>query len=146
MAKTKFSWGNYFVRLGAALGMVFATYNPTGHSYLHWAYRSLSKSESMTTEWWAILGFCGIVLVIVWTIFLRATYRSLGIAGTFLAIAFFGGIIALLIAFDLLPKDSDTIMEYLILLAAAGVMSVGISWSHIRRRVTGQLDVDEADV
>ena len=146
MAKTKFSWGNYFLRLLAAFVMVFATYNPTHYSYFDWLYRALSSSETVSTQTWAIIVFCGVVLVIAWAIFLRATYRSLGVIGTVLAIAFFASLIALIIAFELLPEHSDTVVQYLILIGIAGVMSVGISWSHVRRRMTGQLDVDEADV
>jgi len=145
MAKTKFSWGNYFIRLLAAVGMVFATYNPTRYSYVDWTYRALSTDQQMSTEWWAIMAFCGVVLVIAWAIFLRATYRSLGLLGTILAIAFFASLISLVIAFNLLPPESDTLMQYLILIAISGVLSVGISWSHVRRRMTGQLDVDETD-
>jgi len=145
MAKTKFSWGNYFIRLVAAFVMVFATYNPTGYSYFHWVYQALSAEKQMTTEWLAVMGFCGVVLLITWVIFLRATYRSLGFIGTGLAVAFFGSLIGLVIAFNLLPPQSETLMQYLILVAVAGVMSIGISWSHVRRRISGQLDVDETD-
>ncbi len=80
-----------------------------------------------------------------WAVFLRATSRSLGIFGTILAVAFFGILIWLLIT--LFPAlIGNTALVYLFLLGLAGVLSMGISWSHIRRRMTGQFDVDEADV
>lgn len=146
MAITKFSWGNYLLRLLAAVATVFATYNPTRYSYIDWLYRALSSSEPLNTQKWAVITFCGVVLVIAWAIFLRATYRSLGLIGTTLAIAFFASLIALVIVFELLPEYSETLVEYLVLIAISGVLSIGISWSHVRRRVTGQIDVDEADV
>jgi hypothetical protein len=34
---------------------------------------------------------------------------------------------------------------YLVLVALCGVLATGISWSHIRRRISGQVDVDEID-
>ncbi len=87
----------------------------------------------------------GIVLIIGWAIFLRATTRSLGVFGTFLAIAFFAILIWLLMTwFPALTGNSELI--YMLLTGVAGVLSIGISWSHIRRRVTGQIDVDEADI
>jgi len=140
--RTKFTWSNYLIRLGAALLLVFATYNPTGWSYFHWA------GDLIRGNWEAVgplLALGGIVLVIGWVIFLRATIRSLGAFGTFLAIAFFAILIWLLVTwFPSLTDSSDLV--WLLLVAVAGVLSIGISWSHIRRRMTGQIDVDEADI
>lgn len=140
--RTKFTWTNYLIRLGAALLLVFATYNPTGWSYFHWA-RDLLRGDWSSAAPLMALG--GIVLIIGWAIFLRATTRSLGAFGTFLAIAFFAVLIWLLMTwFPALTGNSELI--YMLLTGVAGVLSIGISWSHIRRRVTGQIDVDEADI
>ncbi|MDJ0956655.1 MAG: DUF6524 family protein [Arenicellales bacterium] len=134
----KFTWTNYIIRLGAAVVLVFATYNPSGWSYYHW----VSQSEGFDV--YIALG--GVVLLIGWAIFLRATTRSLGAFGTLLAILFFGLLIwAVIDLFDI-PSDDLNLLIYLFLIGLAGVLSAGISWSHIRRRMTGQLDVDEADV
>ena len=89
--------------------------------------------------------FAGVVLLIGWTIYLRATFRSLGAFGTLLAVAFFVTLIWVLISYTPLAADNLHIMTYLALFALAGVLSAGISWSHIRRRLTGQLDVDDPD-
>lgn len=140
--QTKFTWTNYLIRLGAALLLVFATYNPTGWSYFHWAGEVLSGSWDDVAP---LMALGGIVLIIGWAIFLRATIRSLGAFGAFLAITFFGILIWLLVTwFPSLTDSTDLI--YLLLIGLAGVLSIGISWSHIRRRVTGQIDVDEADI
>ena len=32
-----------------------------------------------------------------------------------------------------------------IMVVISGVLATGISWSHIRRRMTGQVDVDEVE-
>lgn len=140
--QTKFTWTNYLIRLGAALLLVFATYNPMGWSYFHWA------GDLIRGDWDAIgplLAMGGIVLIIGWAVFLRATIRSLGAFGTFLAIAFFGILIWLIVTWFPSLTDSNDLI-YLLLIGIAGVLSIGISWSHIRRRVTGQIDVDEADI
>ena len=140
--RTKFTWTNYLIRLGAALLLVFATYNPTEWSYFHWAGDLL---EGNWAESGPLLALGGILLLIGWVIFLRATTRSLGAFGTFLAVAFFAILIWLLVTwFPSLTDSTDLI--YLLLIGVAGVLSIGISWSHIRRRVTGQIDVDEADI
>ena len=87
----------------------------------------------------------GIVLLIGWIIFLRATYRSLGPAGTLLAAAFFGVIVWAMIYYELLSLDNVTAMQYVVLLVLSAILATGMSWSHIRRRMTGQLDVDEIE-
>ena len=41
--------------------------------------------------------------------------------------------------------DNRETITWLVLIGMSGVLAAGISWSHIRRRLTGQLDVDETD-
>lgn len=134
----KFTWTNYFIRLGAALVLVFVTYNPSGWSYYGWV------SESGDFDIYIALG--GVVLLIGWAIFLRATMRSLGAFGTLLAVLFFSLLIWVVIDLFNIPSENLNLLIYLFLTGLAGVLSAGISWSHIRRRMTGQLDVDEADI
>jgi len=145
MAKTKigskFGTINYLIRLVAATVLVFGTYNPE-YSYYQWFQNDFAAA---TKEMKAIMIFVGVVIIIGWAIFIRATYRSLGFFGTILAIAFFGSLLALLIVFEIVPKDNIRAMTYLVLFGVAGVLSAGISWSHVRRRMTGQIDVDETD-
>ncbi len=137
----KFGWDNYLVRLVAAISLVLLSYNPEGWSYFHWVRDGLDASPRMQ----AVMVFCGVVLLIGWAIFLRATFRSLGVIGTFLAVAFFASLFWLVIVYGLVAKDNVRAISYLILIGLAGVLSAGVSWSHIRRRITGQLDVDDAD-
>lgn len=140
--RIQFTWTNYLIRLGAAMVLVLATYNPHGWSYFHWAKDTFAAGFSEIDP---LLALGGVLLVIGWAIFLRATSRSLGVFGTLLAAAFFGILIWLLVTW--FPSLTDNVsITYLFLLGLAGVLSMGISWSHIRRRVTGQIDVDEADV
>jgi hypothetical protein len=92
-----------------------------------------------------MMALAGILLLIGWTIYLRATARSLGMFGLLLAAAFFGAILWLMIDWGLLHVDSVTAITYIILLIMCGILAIGISWSHIRRRMTGQVDVDEIE-
>jgi hypothetical protein len=140
----RFSWGGYFLRLLLAIVVVFATYNPTGYSLFHWIRNQATSDAS--AEKWALLVFCGIVVLIGWVIFIRATFRSLGAFGTILAVAFFGALIWLVLTVIPMPVDNQNLIIYLIQLGLAGVLSAGLSWSHVRRRLTGQFDVDEADI
>ena len=140
-ATAKFTWGNYLLRLLGALVLVFATYNPEGYSYHHWVRPALSDFSRFN----AVMAFAGVVLLIVWAIYLRATFRSLGAFGTLLAVAFFATLIWVFITYVPLATDSYRIIIYLTMFALAGVLSAGISWSHVRRRITGQLDVDDVE-
>lgn len=137
----KFTWGNYLIRLLAAIVLVFATYNPDGYSFYHWVHPAFIAPDRFEV----IMAFVGVVIIIAWAIFIRATYRSLGSIGTFLAVAFFATLIWVLVTYTPIAAEGMKTVVYLGLLALAGVLSAGISWSHIRRRMTGQLDVDETD-
>ncbi len=128
----------FLLRFAVAFVLVFATYNPSGYSYYHW----LSENISSPTP---LLALSGIVLLIGWVIFLRATSRSLGFIGLALAAAFFGVIIWMMVDAGWLHADSLNAFTYIFLFILCAILAVGISWSHIRRRMTGQVDVDEVD-
>jgi hypothetical protein len=132
------TWSGFLLRFLAAFVLVFSTYNPSGYSYYHWVSENLSNLDPL-------MALAGVLLLIGWTIYLRATARSLGIFGLLLAGALLGTIIWLAIDWGLLHVDSVTAMTYIILVILCGVLAIGISWSHIRRRMTGQVDVDEVE-
>lgn len=138
MAAKEFTWAGYIARLIAALILVFATYNPSGYSYYHWLQQTLPDFNPMM----AIAGVC---LVIGWVIFLRATFRSLGLIGLILATALFGAILWLVIDKGLVNPDNFTTITYIVLIVLSAILATGMSWSHIRRRMSGQFDVDEIE-
>ena len=126
------------VRFLIAFVLVFATYNPSGYSYIDW----ITQTESGPLP---LKIFVGVVLFIGWTIFLRATLRSLGGFGIILAIAFFATLLWVLAHWGLLPSGSLEVATYLGLLVIAALLATGMVWSHLRRRMTGQVDVDEIE-
>ncbi len=138
MALKRFSFLNFLIRFVLALVLVFSTYNPSENSWYHWLINSPNKLDPM-------LVFSGVVLLIGWVIYLRATVRSLGEIGTFLAIAFFAALTWVLIDYDVLSVENTTVLTYVILAMLSAIMATGMSWSHIRRRMSGQLDVDDVD-
>ena len=138
MATRELTFVGIVLRFVAALVLVFATYNPEGYSYYHWAVLSWDEFDP-------IKALAGILLLICWTVFLRATGRSLGPFGLALALAFFGVIVWALIYYKLLATDNARVVTYLSLFIVAAVLTVGMVWSFVRRRVTGQVDVDDVD-
>ena len=138
MARTKFDWLSLMVRLTAALALVFGTYNPTPYSYYDWLVNELPEVSPLMV-------FVGVVLLIGWVIFLRATARSLGAFGVLLAVAFFGTLLWLTVDWGWVPADNVTALTYILLVVIGAILGMGMSWSHIRRRLTGQADVDQVD-
>lgn len=134
----KFGASSFFLRFLFAFIIVFATFNPFGYSYYHWLMASF---ENFTP--YVLLA--GIVLLIGWTIYVRATLRSLGPIGLVLAFAFFGTLIWVVFDLGLFDKDSIKAVTTLVLLLFSLVLATGMSWSHIRRRLSGQVDMDDVD-
>jgi len=126
------------VRFFFAILLVFSTYNPEGYSFYDWV---LTDIKNITP----LKALAGIVLLVGWIIYIRATLRSLGALGLILAFAFFGILIWLIVDWGLIPTDSVRAVSYIILFVLCAVLAVGISWSHIRRRISGQVDVDEIE-
>ena len=87
----------------------------------------------------------GIVLLAGWVVFLRATFQSLGVLGLLLGAAFFAALVWLLVDFGLLAADSVSTMAWVTIACLALLLAVGMSWSHVRRRMTGQVDVDDVE-
>lgn len=138
MATSSFGLQAILVRLFFALILVFATYNPFETSFFHW----IKDNWSEPTPYMAL---AGIVLVIGWTIFLRATLRSLGIIGLGLAAAFFGILLWLVMDLGWVSRDNTKVFGTVIEVLFACVLATGMSWSHIRRRMSGQLDTDDLE-
>ncbi len=126
----------FLLRLVASAALLFATYNPEGRSYFHW----------MAAGGWEITplkAFAGVCLLVAWVFLLRATVRSLGALGTLLATAFFGTLIWLIVSWAHLEPHTSRGLTYLILVGIAAVLATGSAWSIVRRKLTGQVDVEE---
>jgi hypothetical protein len=138
----RFNFQSFLLRFLFALLLVFVSYNPSGYSYYHWAQDAFFGQGTFKTPPFAMTS---VLLLIGWTIYLRATFRSLGGLGLLLALAFFAIIIWWLVDLGLLGINDFSILSYIALFLIAAVLAVGMSWSHIRRRISGQIDTDDVD-
>jgi len=138
MANRGITWTGILIRFLVAAVLVFTTYNPDGFSYFHWVRDNLSEGLPLKA-------FAGVVLLIGWTVFIRATLRSLGPVGLFLALAFFGALVWLIVDAGIVSADSIKTLTYIVLVILCGVLATGMSWSHLRRRMSGQVDADDVD-
>ncbi len=121
-----------------AVVLVFGTYNPTDYSYASWVM-------SAETDFGPVPALLGIVLLIGWIIFLRATFLSLGWLGILLGAALFGCVVWLFVDIGWLTLDSSGAITWVALLLISLILGIGMSWAHIRRRLSGQVSVDDVE-
>lgn len=136
MQPSRFSLKNFGARLIAAIALVFVTYNATGLSYYHWALTSVSD----LTAFQAVVG---LALIIAWVVFIRATLRSLGPVGITLVAALFAGIFWMIIGWGIISADNVTSVVFMTQIVLCFILAIGMSWSHVRRRLSGQVDGDD---
>jgi len=137
-SRKSFGWDGFLLRFVFAVILVFASYNPEGVSYYHWVSEALP-------DFTVIKAFVGVIILIGWIILIRATLGSLGFIGILLAAAFFGLAIWLIVDVLGLSTDNVRVISYIIGIMLASVLSIGVSWSHVRRRISGQVDTDEIE-
>ena len=135
---TDLTFSGFSLRFVAALVLVLATYNPTRYSVFAWIREALAASEIGAAHFFVV-----VLLVIGWTVYLVASFRSLGTLGMVLGALFFAALIWLLTDFGLLAADSLTSLTWIILVCLAALLTIGVSGSHLWRRLTGQLEVDD---
>ena len=134
----EFNAGSFIGRWIFALVLVMGTYNPTEYSYIGWIF-------AKGTAFGPAVALVGVVLLIGWIVFLHATLQSMGWLGISLGSALFACLIWLMADMGWLRLDSPSSVTWIILVILSLVLAMGMSWSHIRRRMTGQVDVDRID-
>ena len=127
-------------RFVAALVLVVVTYNPSGQSAFHWIKDAIAASDFGPLHLMLLA-----VLAIGWVVYWVATWRALGSVGVTLAIVLLGAIIWLFFDIGLLESHSVTAVTWISLVCLSAVLAIGVSWSHIWRRVTGQINVEDVD-
>jgi len=132
------SWKGFLVRWLAAAALVFATVNPSGWSYFHWVMGAEAAAGNVPLK---ILA--GLLLLGGFAVYFRATWLSLGLLGIALVVAVFAVFVWLLADFDLVDVGSPIMVVVVVEIILTIVMGVGMSWSHVQRRLSGQLDVDD---
>jgi hypothetical protein len=127
-------------RLLAALVLVLVTYNPSGHSAYHWITSAIANSAFGPLHLLLVA-----LLLIGWVIYGIATWRALGTLGVTLAGLVLAAIIWLLFDIGLLKANSVSAVTWISLICLAMILAVGVAWSHVWRRLTGQINVEDVD-
>ncbi|MBN8294294.1 hypothetical protein JI664_20140 [Rhodobacter sp. NTK016B] len=129
----------FLIRWLIAFVLVAATWNPTPWNFTRWVLDT-------GTEQLPISVLVGLVLLIGWIIYLRATLRSIGPLGMVLVGAVFAALIWVLVDYGIIDISNPGLNAWLGILIASLVLGIGLSWSIMRRRISGQADVDDVDV
>ena len=135
-----FTLASFGWRLLFSFVVVMATFNPTRYSYVQWLLTS-RESHMLGPEH----AVAGVALFGGWLIVVTATQRSLGSLGLIVLAAFLGTLVWWLIDVGWLKANSVSAIEWVTLACLAVLLAVGMSWSFIWRRITGQYDVEEVD-
>ena len=129
---------SFLLRWICAFVLLAATFNPTEYNYVDWVRTFGGQNMSLAALF-------GLLLLIGYIISLRATLRSIGGFGMILVLALVGACLWVLYDFGILRLDNPSMNLWLGLLALSFVLGIGLSWSHVRRALSGQSDMDDVD-
>jgi hypothetical protein len=127
----------FLLRLASSLLLVALTWNPTGMSYTHWVASGFPTVQPLQAV-------VGLVLLGGWVFSVHATWRSLGRFGVLLGVALFAAVVWLLASQGWIDLSHSGSLGWMAVLLLSVLMAVGLSWSLVQRRVTGQIDVEES--
>ncbi len=128
----------FLIRWALAFILLSLTFNPTQWNYISWVLREGAANLPM-----ALL--LGLILLTGYIIYLRASLRSIGAFGMILVLALVAALLWVLYDWGLLSLENQTFNLWLGLVALSFVMAIGLAWSIVRRRISGQYDVDDPD-
>ncbi|MFT6089162.1 DUF6524 family protein [Sulfitobacter sp.] len=128
----------FIIRWLCALALLTVSFNPTQYNYVNWVrdYGHMNMSIAV---------LLGLLLFIGYVIYLRATLRSIGGFGMFLVLAVVGAGLWVLFDYGMLSLENKDFNVWLGLLALSFVLGIGLSWSIVRRAVSGQADMDDVE-
>lgn len=126
----------FFLRWLCAFLLLGATYNPTPYNFVAWTTGPGQERLSLVVLF-------GVILTIGYIIYMRATLRSIGGFGMILVLALVGASLWVAWDFGLLSLENPSVNAWIGIFALSVVLGVGLSWSHVRRALSGQADVDD---
>ncbi len=127
-----------FLRWLGAFVMLAATFNPTEWNYIRWVEANWSSQMPL-----AVL--LGLLLAVAYMVYVVATLRSIGAFGIVLIAAIFGAALWVLADWGVLTLTNQSLNLWLGILLLSLILGLGLSWSILRQRLSGQASVDEID-
>lgn len=128
----------FLIRWACALVLLAATYNPTEWNFYRWALEHWETQLPLTILF-------ALILLVGYIIYLRATLRSIGLFGMLLILAIVGTALWVMYDQGWIAFDDANLLTWIAIVALSLVLSIGLSWSIVRRHLSGQADVDDVD-
>lgn len=127
-----------FLRWLGAFVLLSVTYNPTDWNYIAWVRRTWPDQMPLAV-------FLGLILAVAYMVYVVATLRSIGPFGVLLIAAIFGAGLWVLIDWGILTLANPSVNLWLGILVGSLILGIGLSWSILRQRLSGQASVDEIE-
>ena len=127
-----------FLRWLGAFALLSATFNPSQWNFIRWAKVNYADQMPLTL-------LLGLLLGVGYLIYIGATLRSIGAFGVILVGAIVAALVWVLIDYGILTLGSTALNIWLGIFALSVVLGIGLSWSILRQRLSGQASVDEID-
>jgi hypothetical protein len=129
--KAEFDWLSFVLRWTLSILLVLGTYNPFGFSYYDWiAYDGGYASLKVLV---------GVALLILHMSTILSTARALGPIGIALLTALYASVAWVLVDNRLLDLEDPRMVQLTLLVILSGLYGMGLSWSHIRNQLSGQV-------
>lgn len=123
--------------LGAFL-LLTAIFNPSAWNYVTWARESWGEQTPLIV-------FVGLILGVAAMVYLVATMRSIGLLGAVVIVAIFAAGLWVLSDWGVLGLQNSALNIWLGILAMSLILGIGMSWSILRQRLSGQQTTDEVN-
>ena len=127
-----------FLRWLGAFSLLSITYNPTDYNFTRWAEANWSAQMPLTLLF-------GLLLAVGYLIYIGATVRSIGAFGIILIGAIVAALVWVLIDKGILTLQNPSLNLWLGIFALSVILGIGLSWSILRQRLSGQATVDEVE-
>lgn len=123
--------------LGAFL-LLAAIFNPTPWNYITWVREAWGEETPLIV-------FIGLILGVAAMVYLVATLRSIGILGALVIAAIFAAGLWVLSDWGLVGLQNSALNVWLGILVLSLILGIGMSWSILRQRLSGQQTTDEVN-
>ena len=123
--------------LGAFV-LLAATFNPTPWNYVRWVERAWADQMPLAI-------FLGLILAVGYMVYGVATLRSIGPFGVVLVAAIIGAGLWVLYDWGWLSLANPSVNLWIGIFVLSVVLGIGLSWSILRQKLSGQASVDEIE-
>lgn len=126
----------FVVRWLVAFVLLAVTFNPTELNFVRWATGAWDDQTSFVVLF-------GLVLLVIYVVFLTAVLRGIGALGVTLVLAVIAALVWVLLDLGWLSIENPGAMTWVAILALSVVLAVGMYWGILWRRISGQIEVDD---